>query len=151
MTPATTATFPVLSESFDSGVAGSLYLFDGETDWQSGGYSLFGGVKHDPLMIGSTFRDQVRNVLVDSRQRLASAGVDQCVATVSDSFVVIWTHFSSAGAPAYPWTELASLIADTEGMTDTRIVCRGEPPVVNIAGSAAFNFIFVRDRKYFLR
>jgi hypothetical protein len=145
------ATFPLVADKFDPHVNGSLYLFERPIDWQAASYAVLAGVRRDAGLDAPTFRSRVRDVLVASRPALEGAGVDQCIASVQDAFVVIWSHFSAVAHTRFAWDGLLPLIKDEEHLSGARVVCRDEPPVLSITGSLAFNFVFERDDSYFLR
>ena len=146
------ATFPIDAAKFDVRMSGAFYLFDVETDWQRGDYGVFAGIKRDTTMDPTVFRRNARDAIMSSRSSLQSRGVDQCIASVQDNFLIIWTHVTEDGNQLpFEWSLLDDLVSTDENLTGTRIVCRTDPPNVPIVGSAAFNFIFQRDSSYFIR
>ena len=151
-TASSRATFPVDAAKFDVGMSGSLYLFEGDTDWQRGAYYVFAGIKRDPAIDPTDFRRNARDAIIASSSSLQSHGVDQCIASIQDNFLIVWSHVTEdANQSPFEWRLLEDLVSTDENLTGTRIVCRTDPPSVPIVGSSAFNFIFQRDASYFIR
>lgn len=151
--PSSSATFPVPIENFNPGTNGSLYLFGGATDWQSGSYSLFAAQKKDGQMPGNVFRNSIRQVLLANKALLSDNGVDQCIALAAENFVLVWSHYSAEKRdPHLLWESMTELVRPTIHVLGSRLICRDEPPAVELTGSSvALNYIFLRSAASFLK
>ena len=130
--------------------ADPFYLFQGSLDWQGGATYVAIAAKRDAQQSGAAFRMAVRQGLVDARPQFVKAGIDQVIAAVRDQFLVVWMHSGQASAKL-DLGFLAAVAAEPVVLDNQRIVCQDEPPQLKIAASSAYNFIFLREARYFLR
>jgi len=138
------ASFPVDLDRLPAHATDPYYLFDTTTDWQCGRTSVF-------VAAGANARGPVRSKLANARPALRDAGADQCIAATGDDWVLLWLHSASADMSlVLKPTFIPGLtrVACTEAR---RILCVAEPPNVELEGTAALNFIFIRAAEHFLR
>lgn len=149
--PETRAVFCDPIDAFDPQRLGAFFLFDANTDWQAGSYTVYVAGKADPNLDAVTFRSRIRDAVRARRADLEARRVDQCIAAVGDAYAVIWSRYDRTLAqPEDPWGTLDGLVGSGTTLLGSRIICRDEPPTVEITGSKAFNFIFVRQPEWFL-
>jgi hypothetical protein len=123
--------------------SGSVSLMKNRVDWQEGTTRVLVALSRDGTQ-GQAFRTTCRDVLASLGDSIR--GCDQVLATLHDTCFVVWLHASAESATF----EAAEAHIDgrtriVERKTCERVICLGEFPRVEIKGSAAFNFIFVRD------
>ena len=149
-TPPSGAAFPVHLDNLPPTAADPFYLFSGALDWQTGATRVAVAAKRDPQQSGLAFRAALRNALAAARQGMAATGIDQAIVSARDESVVLWFH-CAADEVTVDLGFLASIVAPSSVLENRRVICRDEPPVLAITGAAAYNFIFLREPKYFLR
>jgi len=106
------------------------------------------GPKHEPQS-GAEFRTALRQALIGQRETFTTAGIDQVVVVARDDFAIMWLH-GSRPELAVGLEFLSGILDSYTVLPNTRVVCVDEPPTLNISSSAAYNFIFLREAKYFL-
>ena len=143
------AAFPVLLDPAQDSPA--IHLWDVRTDWQSGQTHIFMGFKTDTQTPSDQFRKDVRTQLAALKQQIGLAGIDQCIGAIAQDFVVLWTHRDDSVAAPFDWSALAPTVTAAFQADMQRVVCRTEPPVVEITTAAAFNFIFLQAPEWHLR
>ena len=148
--PPSGAAFPVFVDNLPPMAADPFFLFADAIDWQLGTTHVVVGGKRDSGQSGADFRVAFRAQLGAERASLQNAGVDQVVATAHDDYAIAWFHSASSQAPVLP-SSVAGLLANTTTLKHERILCADEPPALTIASSVAFNFVFLREQKFFLR
>jgi hypothetical protein len=141
------AAFPTALDPAADAIA--FFLWNRPTDWQDGETSIHFGTKRDSSQTPEEFRKTVRGQVTAAADSIAASGIDQCVSALSEEFVVLWTHRSSAG-PAFDLSATIPSAKTVYSSAMQRVICREEPPPVAIAGPVAFNFIFLRDERWFL-
>ncbi|MBX9829067.1 MAG: hypothetical protein K2Y27_29270 [Xanthobacteraceae bacterium] len=142
------AAFPILLDpANDTAIA--FFLWDRATDWQSGETSIHFGVKRDAAQTADAFRAAVRSEVAASSGAMAAAGIDQCIVALSEEFVVLWNHRAAPGA-AFDLSAAVPSATAVYSSVMQRVICQEDPPTVTIAGPAAFNFIFLRDDRWFI-
>ena len=143
------AAFPKRLADLADGTPGPFYLFDRPIDWQSGQTHVAiaaRGTSHDD---GAAFRTDLHGWMRANGPGFAAQGFDQVIVTAADAFCIMWFHGHAPGQ-APDLAALAGIILDPVVMANERIVCIDEPPPVTLDGNRAFNFVFVRDERYFL-
>jgi len=146
----TTARFAVPVTTLPPDFIDPFYLFENNTDWQLGTTYLAVGRKLDSEQAGSEFRSVVRDAMVATRTQLANTGFDQCITGVTEDFVVIWIH-SGVGADEPPdLCQTKSYVRYVAGLFTARIICREEPPTIAVSVPSAYNFVFLRNKRFFL-
>ena len=148
-TPPSGAVFPVFVDNLPPLAADPFFLFQTAIDWQTGVTHVVVAAKRDAAQSGADFRLALRAALAAERQALLEAGIDQVVVTAPDAFSVIWMH-GVARDFAVPLAFLSRVLAAPTVLRNERVICVEEPPTLSIAASSAFNFIFLREAKYFL-
>jgi hypothetical protein len=147
--PPSGASFPVFVDALPLTAVDPYFLFRASIDWQIGVTHVAVAGRSNPNQTGADFREALRVALVGERQALGAAGLDQVVVLVRDAFAVIWFHGSSEELPV-KLDFLSTLLGNLTVLKNQRILCIDEPPTLNIVGSTAYNFIFLREAKYFL-
>jgi hypothetical protein len=147
--PPSSAAFPTLLDNLPSESKDPFFLFSSNVDWQGGVTHVAVGAKKDIDQTGEEFRLSVRNELLSRRETMAGDHIDQVIATVGDTYAILWFHgeMNELGRGA---DFLGNLFSQPTIMRNERVICVDEPPTVTITGSQAFNFIFLRDQRYFL-
>lgn len=141
----TGATFPIELELYNCASKGAVFVFEGRTDWQAGSCHLLAARRSVGIEAGETFRRHVVEGIRKARPQLASSGIDQSIATLQDDFVLIWDH-SNSQAPLFDWQVYLPMAQVEHALVAKRIMCREEPPTLDIDGSVFYNFIFDRSR-----
>lgn len=147
--PPSGAAFPVYIDSLPPAATDPFYLMPGSLDWQRGVTRVAVAGKAEPKQAEPAFRTALRGQLKSSREKLGSMDVDQVIVTTRDAFAVLWFH-SRSGA-ALDLSFLSAIIATPTLLENRRILCPDEPPKLQITQSSAFNFIFLREPRYFLK
>jgi len=149
--PPSGAAFPVEAGHLPDTAVDPYYLFSSVlTDWQTGATKVAVAGRPAAIVDGGPFRANLRQRLLAQLPALAAAGIDQVIVTSSDHFAVMWFH-APANDFALDLTFLQNAVDNPTVMTNQRIICVDEPPTLNITTSSAYNFIFLREAKYFLR
>ncbi|MGB3549611.1 MAG: hypothetical protein WA993_02900 [Candidatus Binatus sp.] len=148
--PPSGAAFPILIDNLPTLASDPFFLFPSAIDWQAGFTHVIVGAKKDTAQTGDEFRTALRSELLARRDALRQGGIEQVVATARDAFAIIWMHGEMAdlaGASDF----LSNVLAAPIMMRNERTICLDAPPTVSINGSQAFNFVFLREAKYFLK
>jgi hypothetical protein len=148
--PPSGASFPAFVENLPGTAVDPYYLFQQATDWQVGGSKVAVAGKLKVGQSGVDFRTELRSALLNQRSKLEGAGIGQVVTVARDDFAVIWFH-SLSGDLQLDTDFLSGVLSVPTVLENQRVVCVDEPPILNITKSSAYNFIFLRESKYFLR
>ncbi|QAU49044.1 hypothetical protein EAS56_23460 [Bradyrhizobium guangzhouense] len=148
--PPSGASFPILMDELPPTAVDPFFLFPTDIDWQYGVTHVLIGLKKDATQTGSQFRAALRAALAGLVPRLKQGRVDQVVAMARDDFAIVWFHGESAEFPD-PIDPVSQLLNHPQSLLHERVICQDEPPTVTINRSQAFNFIFVREPRFFLQ
>jgi hypothetical protein len=148
--PPSSAAFPVLLDHLPPTGVDPFFLFPIPVDWQTGVTHVAVAGKKDAAQSGDEFRQAIRTAWLTQRPSLQGAGIDQVIVTTTDAFSVFWMH-GSTDELQLPLDFLSAILATPTVLRNERILCMDGPPTVTITASTAFNFIFVREPRYFLR
>jgi hypothetical protein len=138
------ASFPVSLDRLPVQATDPYYLFEVATDWQAGRTAVF-------IATGPSARAAARSAVLQARPTLNNAGIDQCVVTAGDDWVILWLHSLSGDPTPLLTTSFVPGLTPLAAMQARRIVCVGEPPNVQLQSNDALNFIFVRATEHFLQ
>jgi hypothetical protein len=125
----------------------TVHLFQGASDLHTGALMVHMVVPPDSATSGNDFRRQISAALPKLRRDLEAKGAFQAFVVIQDFFVVVWTHATDLAAKdvvAHWGADTGHLAAD---MQCEPVICLDEPPTLSIVGSAAFNFVFLRDAR----
>jgi hypothetical protein len=147
--PPSGAAFPVFIDNLPATAVDPFFLFQPAIDWQSGVTHVLIGAKAG-TQSGQEFRTALRNALISQREVLTTGGVDQVIVTTRDDFAIIWLHGTADELSVGP-DFLSTIITGQTLLKNERVICVDEPPTLNITTSSAYNFIFLRESKYFLK
>jgi hypothetical protein len=148
--PPSGASFPVFIQHLPLSAVDPFFLFQKDVDWQRGASQVLIGLKNDKTQTGDQFRAALRQALTGIAAALQAAGIDQVVALARDEFAIVWFHGETADLPASA-SSVAGLLDNPQKLLHERVICLDEPPTLTIDHSQAFNFIFVREQRFFLR
>ncbi|MBC9877293.1 hypothetical protein G8O24_08030 [Bradyrhizobium sp. INPA01-394B] len=148
--PPSGASFPILLDELPPTAVDPFFLFSTDIDWQSGFTHVLIGLKKDETQTGNQFRTALRAALAGTATQLKQAGSDQVVAMARDDFAIIWFHSNRAEFPD-PIDPVRVLLDNPQSLLHERVICQDEPPTVAINRTQAFNFIFVREPRFFLQ
>jgi hypothetical protein len=148
--PPSSAAFPILIDNLPQTGVDPYFLFPTPIDWQTGVTHVAVAPKKDASLSGMDFRLALRAAWFQQRPKILTAGIDQVVVASTDFFTVIWIHGATPDLPLF-LDFLSNIVTTPIVLRNERVLCIDEPPMVNITGSSAFNFIFVREDKYFLK
>ena len=81
---------------------------------------------------------------------MRALGIDQVVVLARDDFAIVWIH-SKMPNLGTGVDFLKEALATPVQLQHERVLCPDDPPTVTLAASRAFNFIFVREARFFLR
>jgi hypothetical protein len=144
------AQFAEFVETLPAAAADPYYLFQVSLDWQAGFTHVLVGRKKLRNQSAADFRTSLRTATTGARTRLAALGIDQVIVAPRDNFAVLWLH-GSAAELGTGFDFITNTLDAPTVLRNDRIVCRDKPPQVTLAGHSAFNWIFLRETKYFLR
>jgi hypothetical protein len=148
--PASAAAFPRLIDEAPATAVDPFYLFPDHIDWQSGTTCSFVGGRGNSYASGAEFRAALRTLLLRKRDSIRAHGVDQIVVLARNEFAILWMHGDMCNIET--WADLLEgVLATPLQLQHERILCPDDPPTVTINASRAFNFIFLREAKFFLR
>jgi hypothetical protein len=147
--PPSGAAFPIFVDDLPPTDVDPYYLVRAPIDWQTGVTNVGVAAKKNASQPGKDFRLALRSAWLVQRAKLLDAGIDQVIVVATDVYTLMWLHGSTPDLPI-SLDFLNDVIAAPVVQRNERVICVDEPPVVTIAGNSAFNFIFVREEKYFL-
>ena len=148
--PPSGASFPIFIQDLPPSAVDPFFLFPADVDWQRGGTHVLIGLKKDKNQTGDQFRTALRSALSGIAALLQAAGIDQVVAIARDEFAIVWFH-SEADDFSASIDPVQNLLGTPQKMMHERVICQDEPPTLTIDRTRAFNFIFVREPRFFLR
>lgn len=148
--PPSGAAFPVFIDNLPLTAVDPFFLFQSTIDWQSGVTHVMVGAKRDATQSGQDFRSLLRTALTSQRSALMAGGIDQVIVTARDDFAVMWLHGVNEEL-TISFDFLSSVISNSTVLKNQRVICVDEPPTLSINASSAYNFIFLREPKYFLK
>jgi hypothetical protein len=143
------AAFPKRLADITNATPGPFFLFDKAIDWQSGQTHVVVAARDSALADGITFRTHLHASLRGGPPDFAGQGFDQVITTAFDDFCILWFHREGDGI-APQLDALQGIVAGPTVIACERVICRDEPPPVLLEGDRAFNFVFLRDERYFL-
>jgi hypothetical protein len=148
--PPSGAAFPVRADRLPDSAVDPYYLFPILTDWQTGCTKVAVAGRPAAMTDPVQFRSSLRRRLVAQTVAFAAENIDQVIVTASDHYAVLWFH-SPGDDFNLDLGSLQDLLANPTTLHNQRIICIDEPPTLNMTTSSAFNFIFLREPKYFQR
>lgn len=148
--PPSGASFPIFIQELPSSAVDPFFLFPTDVDWQRGASNVLIGLKKDKSQTGDQFRGALRLTLGGVAAELRQTGIDQVVAMARDEFAIVWFHGEAADFPVSA-APVADLLDNPQKILHERVICLDEPPTLTIEHTQAFNFIFVREPRFFLR
>jgi hypothetical protein len=148
--PPSGASFPIFIQDLPLSAVDPFFFFQTDVDWQRGASHVLIGLKKDKSQTGDHFRAALRLALTGIAAALQAAGIDQVVAMARDDFAIVWFHGEATDFPASA-APLSGLLDNPQAMLHERVICLDEPPTLTIDHTQAFNFIFVREPRFFLR
>jgi hypothetical protein len=147
--PPSGASFPMFIEELPPSAVDPYFLFAVDVDWQCGVTHAVLGLKKDRTRTGDQFRAALRETLIGLRAMLQAEGMSQVVVTARDDFAIVWFHGNRDALPACA-DAVRRLLDQPLSIVHERVICQDEPPTLTINRTQAFNFIFVRETRYFL-
>jgi hypothetical protein len=141
------AAFPVDLAHLPPGATDPFFTWGDVTDWQAGRIGVYIGRAQDGVGAGE-FRQRVRDAIA----AMDKGNNDLLICLPEDRFFIVWVHSDDDAGAAPDWSDLKSVSTPMLVTIARRVVWRDqEPPLQDFTGSAALNWIFVREERYFLR
>jgi hypothetical protein len=153
--PRSHADFPVRIDDFAPGSPKPYYLADELVDWQLGVTAAIIGAKQNRQQPALEFLSLAWDTVRAARGSLDRDGVDQMIVMPGETFVIAWAHFRTPPDDAV-LQQLGAmfsgpLVRHVATVPAERVVCRDEPPAVTLRQTSAYNFVFLREPRFFLR
>ena len=142
------AAFPVRLADLPATARDPFYLFDRPIDWQEG-VTQVAVAARSASMTATDFHANLRQAFRDMTDALVKEGVDQVIVAARDDFLVAWFHSDARSTLSLDF--LSQFASSPSVLLNQRVICRDEPPVLQITESSAFNLIFLREGGFFLR